>query len=762
MGNSGSLCNDLTISLPGYGANGKFIAVTGADSFIGAHVVKILLRKGYIVRGTVQDLDPAKVGFLKVLPQAYENLSLFKRDILDEGCFDDVFEGCDCVFHLACPKLKLESEMKMPDVDMIDAVRGMRNVLHACRKAGVRVVVITSSMAAAAPKHNRPKMLNESHWADHEVQMKKGAYHNACRTLAERAAVEFLANMSTGSRFRLVRICPTFTVGPMLQPTVNSSMERFAAILGGTRHKHIPNRSISLIDVRDTAAHHVAAYEKGLEGRFFSTTEAWPWTLIYQALKFHCPRMNCPLPLPLGTRIGPVKEYSKTRANVLGVKERSMMTILRDAVKECQEKQLFNTVAPSFQNVAGYYDLGSGNGTFLFVDVQCSFKPDATPEDNVHISYVIGGQTKPTVISISEDLLPGESTGSFYLSLVNYAIELQFQILTGQPGQNEKISVSGLINGTTILGFSYITYVPYSVFTGSYITEDQSDTVTLALGAGDSNSITFSDGTIVDVFTYDPVKRRFSLELPHSEFTMRLYMNVAAGNGLMIRFVQFILGVKGTGSTKVYFKNAKPSVMPKGPIFGANSLAPFAGYYPLKPDGSSFVSIVDVTQLKNPYAIGVCTDGINSIQYDSFIFQNNTLTFLPKVKAPVITLKTIPSSIARTSATVTLPNGEVGGQSQNFFSAAPFEAFGYRTLTSKNATLSITPGNDKANIVLTMNGAVVFDTTDYEYNSVEQAVLYDNLRLNFCYNLKGGVTCGITKTEGGFNNVLFAYPKPES
>jgi len=750
---AGTLINGLEISVRAAGANGKFVAVTGADGFIGSHVVNILLSKGYMVRGTVQDLDPARVDFLKLLPKASENLSLFKGELLDEGCFDSVFQGCDCVFHLASPTLKHQREMKSPEDEMIDqGVRGMLNVLQSCKKACVKAVVITSSMCAASPKPDRPRIINESHWADHEVQMKKGAYHAASKTLAERAAVEFLAKMSTESAFRLVRICPAFTVGPMLQPTVNSSMERFAAMCCGGHHERIRNDSISMIDVRDTAAHHVAAYEKGLEGRFFSTTEAWPWTLIYKALEYYCPQMNWPAPLPRGTKLLPTREYSKTRMNVLGVKERSLMKVLGDAVKVLEVNQL---VRASILDVAGYYDLGSGNGKFLMVEVTCAIEPDLVV-NSVQLSYVIGSETEPSIVNLPSGLLSaGTGEGDYTLYLDDGSspnLNLKFQTMSGE----QRIGVNGSINGTQISGNCYITAIPYYVFAGTYVTEDGSDTVTL-LGEG-SNSITFSDGTKVDKFNYDPVKRKFSY--PGNDFDHRLYINVAAGKGLIIRFVQFNKDhPEGTGSTTDYFTNPKPTIIPGGPALGADELAGFAGFYPLNHDGSSFVSIMGVTEEKSPVQVGVCTDGKNSSQYSSFTFQNNTLTF-PNPEAPSITFT---ESMTYTQVSVVPPSGQAF-YGQNFFSVAPFEAFGNHTLTTKststsNATLSITQGDGQSKIVYTMDGTPIFDTSDYEYLSVEQAVLYDGFRLNFCYNPNTGVTCGVTKTEGGFNSVLFAYPQ---
>jgi len=754
------LLGDVEVSVSPVRANGKFVAVTGADGFIGSHIVKILLGKGYMVRGTVQDLDPAKVGFLKLLPQADENLSLFKGELLDKDCFDDVFRGCDCVFHLASPTLKHQREMKSPETDMIDqGVNGMRNVLQSCKIAGVKAVVITSSLCAASPKPDRPRMINESHWADPEVQMKKGAYHSAAKTLAERAAVEFLANMPTESAFRLVRICPAFTVGPMLQPTVNSSMERFAAMCSGGHHQRIRNDSISMIDVRDTAAHHVAAYEKGLEGRFFSTAEAWHWTLIYKALELHCPHIkDWPMPLPRGTKIPPVREYSKTRMNVLGVKERSMLKLLGDAAKELELKQLFTGF--TYFEVAGYYDLGSGNGEFLMVGVTERVDSDGSYTTFPQISYVIGSQTEPAVYQLQQGALLGSGTGDFVLrSNVpgKPILDLSFNTKSGR----QQIAVNGSIDGTQVSGHSYITSVGGYVYNGTYATEDGSETVTFAFGPGNPNSITFSDGAKVEEFDCDPIKRRFSwiTVFNEVEFQHRLYINVDQANGLLIRYVQFASeNPKTNHSTKVYCSKRKVTNAAGGTTTGASigGLATFAGYYPLNYDGSTFVSIGFTEAIIPGAVVGVCTDGSNSTHYSSFTFQNNTLTF-PDHDAPSMTFDMSDSDSV--SVNVALPDGS-SFSGENQFSVAPLKAFGYRTLTTSsksttNATLSIT---SEGKIVYTMDDAVIFSTTDYLYDPVQQAVFYDNFRLNFCYNSEKGVTCGVTKTTGGFNSILYAYP----
>jgi hypothetical protein len=47
--------------------------------------------------------DPKKTEHLHALDGSAERLHLFKADLLEEGSFDAVVDGCECVFHTASP-----------------------------------------------------------------------------------------------------------------------------------------------------------------------------------------------------------------------------------------------------------------------------------------------------------------------------------------------------------------------------------------------------------------------------------------------------------------------------------------------------------------------------------------------------------------------------------------------------------------------------------------------------------------------------------
>ncbi|PON38776.1 NAD(P)-binding domain containing protein, partial [Trema orientale] len=92
---------------------GKVVCVTGASGYIASYLVKLLLLRGYTVKASVRDpSDPKKTEHLISLDGAKERLHLFKADLLDEGSFDSVVDGCEGVFHTACPVLHTPADPK--------------------------------------------------------------------------------------------------------------------------------------------------------------------------------------------------------------------------------------------------------------------------------------------------------------------------------------------------------------------------------------------------------------------------------------------------------------------------------------------------------------------------------------------------------------------------------------------------------------------------------------------------------------------------
>ncbi|MCI06903.1 cinnamoyl-CoA reductase 1-like, partial [Trifolium medium] len=145
---------------------GKLVCVTGASGYIASWIVRFLLHRGYTVKATVRDPnDPKKIEHLLKLDGAKDRLKLFKANLLEEGSFDSVVEGCQGVFHTASP---FYHDVKDPQAELIDpALKGTLNVLNSCAKsASLKRVVLTSSIAAVAynGKPRTPDVVVDETW----------------------------------------------------------------------------------------------------------------------------------------------------------------------------------------------------------------------------------------------------------------------------------------------------------------------------------------------------------------------------------------------------------------------------------------------------------------------------------------------------------------------------------------------------------------------------------------------------------------------
>ncbi|GLT67566.1 hypothetical protein SLA2020_414210 [Shorea laevis] len=94
--------------------------------------------------------DAKKTEHLLALDGAKERLHLFKADLLDEGSFDSVVNGCEGVFHTASPVI-ISSADHHKALLIDSAVNGTLNVLKSCAKvSSIKRVVVTSSVAVVA------------------------------------------------------------------------------------------------------------------------------------------------------------------------------------------------------------------------------------------------------------------------------------------------------------------------------------------------------------------------------------------------------------------------------------------------------------------------------------------------------------------------------------------------------------------------------------------------------------------------------------
>jgi len=121
------------------------ILVTGADGFIGSHLVEALLRQGREVRAFVYYHPYSESGWLSDLdPQLRSGLELYPGDVRDPGRVDGAMNGVSTVFHLAA-LIGIPYSYHAPASYLQTNVLGTQHILDAALRHQVSKVLITSS-----------------------------------------------------------------------------------------------------------------------------------------------------------------------------------------------------------------------------------------------------------------------------------------------------------------------------------------------------------------------------------------------------------------------------------------------------------------------------------------------------------------------------------------------------------------------------------------------------------------------------------------
>jgi nucleoside-diphosphate-sugar epimerase len=116
------------------------ILVTGGSGFIGSALVKALLKDGNAVRV----LDDNSRGALRRLADVQKDIEFIAGDIRDAATVDAAMRGVDEVHHLAFVN-GTEFFYSAPELVLDVGVKGMVNVIDACRASNVRRLVLASS-----------------------------------------------------------------------------------------------------------------------------------------------------------------------------------------------------------------------------------------------------------------------------------------------------------------------------------------------------------------------------------------------------------------------------------------------------------------------------------------------------------------------------------------------------------------------------------------------------------------------------------------
>jgi len=238
----------------------KPVLVTGASGFLGWHVARVLLERGYSVRALVR--AGSKVADLDV--------DTVTGDLRDPDSLERAVAGCGLVFHVAADYrlwAKDPRELYRSNVD------GTHHLLEAARAARVERIVYTSTVGCIGiPRGGIGDEETPVNLADMAGDYKRSKF------MAEGVALEYARD-----GLPVVIVNPTAPIGDHdVKPTPTGKI--VADFLNGAMPAFI-DTGLNVVDVRDTAEGHLLACERGRVGeRYILGAENLTLAQILQTL----------------------------------------------------------------------------------------------------------------------------------------------------------------------------------------------------------------------------------------------------------------------------------------------------------------------------------------------------------------------------------------------------------------------------------------------------------------------------------------------
>jgi dihydroflavonol-4-reductase len=269
--------------------------VTGASGFVGANLARALLDRGWHVRALIRGDAPSLAGL---------DVERVRGDLFAPA-LADAMRGCDALFHVAAT---YSLWRRNRDAVMRANVEGTRSVLAAARAAGVPRTVHTSSVAAIGVR-------NDGAPADETYQSAPGRLIGAYKRSKYLAEME--VRRAVGAGQDVVIVNPTTPVGPWdAKPTPTG--EIVVRFLTGRMPAYV-DTGLNVVDVRDVAAGHVLAYERGLTGeRYILGNENLTLRALLDRLAAiagrRAPRVRLPRAVPLA--YAALREYVLAPAGI--------------------------------------------------------------------------------------------------------------------------------------------------------------------------------------------------------------------------------------------------------------------------------------------------------------------------------------------------------------------------------------------------------------------------------------------------------------
>ncbi|MBH9575456.1 NAD-dependent epimerase/dehydratase family protein [Inhella proteolytica] len=255
--------------------------VTGGNGHLGINLVDELLAHGHRVRASVRALaDGAKTAPLRALGA----VELCQADVREPAAMRAALQGVDQLFHVAAV---YSITQRGREAEMLDtALRGTETVLRAAAEAGVKRVVMTSSVVTLPLTEPGAAPVTEADW---NPDLRVPYFRAKCESeqLAWRLAQELGLQLAT--------ILPAGIIGPGFAQST-PTIDLIQACRKGAFRLGAPQGNFGFVDARDVATAHRLAAERGAGGRFIVAYEPAPsFAELVRALGRVDARIKAPL-----------------------------------------------------------------------------------------------------------------------------------------------------------------------------------------------------------------------------------------------------------------------------------------------------------------------------------------------------------------------------------------------------------------------------------------------------------------------------------
>ncbi len=165
------------------------VLVTGADGFIGSHLVEKLINNNYQVKAFCIYNSNGSKGWLETLPaKTTEKIEFFLGDIRDANCVKEAMKDCTHVFHLAA-LIAIPYSYVAPASYVDTNVHGTLNILQAAKELDIKQVIHTSTSETYGTAQFVP--IDESH------PLVGQSPYSASKIAADQMAISFWRSFNT-------------------------------------------------------------------------------------------------------------------------------------------------------------------------------------------------------------------------------------------------------------------------------------------------------------------------------------------------------------------------------------------------------------------------------------------------------------------------------------------------------------------------------------------------------------------------------------